>query len=247
MANDLTDFANNYKKQLEKGYKPADYSKQYTAIGNNLTAARDAQYEAQKQQLTAQKDQLDQEYRAQRSDAYVTAKKNALANNEALASHGLARDMYGKNSSGVSELSRANQDAALLKNINSLNVGQQQATADIDRSIADAGYEKNLAVEQDLADLRIQQLAAQQQEDQFARSYNLDTYNALVSQQTSAAANDIAMKELAEQQKQNAKANALAEIALYGMVKTDAAAAALGIEKGKKLTKKQLRALGVNV
>lgn len=247
MSNDLTDLTNNYKKKLEKGYKPTDYSKQYEAIGNNLTAARDAQFQAQKEQLTAQKDQLAQDGRTQRSEAYVAAKKNALLNNEALAARGLARDMYGANSSGVSELSRANQDAALLKNVNALNVSQQQAAADLDRSIVNAGYEKDLAVAQDLADLRQQQLSAQQQEDRFARSYNLDTYNALVSQQASAAANDLALQELAEQQKQNAKANALAEIALYGAVKTDAAAAALGIKKGTKLTKNQLKSLGVNV
>lgn len=247
MANDLSELTANYKKQLENGYTATDYSKKYDAIGQNLTTARNAQLEAQKEQLEAQKNTIAQNYRNDRNDAYVSAKKNALLNNEALSAYGLARDMYGEASSGASALSRANQDANLLKNINTLNVGEQQEKADIDAQIAAAVYENDLAVAEELADLKLQQLSAQQSENQYARSYNLDAYNALVNQAATEAANEISLQELAEQQKQNAYQNALSEIALYGEVKTDAAAAALGIAKGTKLTDNQLRALGVSI
>lgn len=247
MATSFDDVIANYQKKITDGYTPTDYSKQYEAIGNNLRSAYDAQFAAQKDQMTAQKQELGQDYRQQRSDAYVTAKKNALLNNEALAANGLARNAYGASTSGVSELNRANADAALLKNINALNVGQQREEAEIEKNIAAAQYQKDLDVATALAELGREQLSATQQEEQFGRSYDVDVYNALVSQNATQAANAQAAAELAETQKQNAYNNALSEIALYGYVKTDAAAAALGIAKGTKLTKNQLKALGVSV
>lgn len=245
MATSLDDVVKNYQKKITDGYTPTDYSKQYQAIGNNLQSAYDAQFAAQKEQLAAQKEQLGQEYRSQRSDAYVNAKKNALLNNEILAANGLAHSAHGANTSGVSEMNRVNADAALLKNINALNVAEQQGTTEIDRSILAAQYQKDLDVATALAELEREKLSAQQQEDQFGRGYNLDVYNALVSQNATQAQNAQAAAELAETRKQNAYNNALSEIALYGYVKTDAAAAALGLKKGTKLTKKQLKALGV--
>lgn len=319
MTNNLDDIVKGYQEKITQGYQPKDYSKQYEAIGNNLKSAYDSQFNAQKEQLNAQAEQLVNDYRQQRSGAFVTAKKNAQANNETLAAQGLARDAYGRVSSGTAEKIRTEQDAALMKNINALNVGQQKGITEIQKSIADAEHQKNLDLAEALSQLDQERLTTQQQEDQFGRNYDLSAYEALVSQQATqaeqalaqkeleekirqneianqlerdrfteqqrqnaagntlanaqfteqqkqnalanelarlefeelqkqnAAGNSLASAQLAEQMKQNAYNNALAEIALYGYVKTDAAAAALGLAKGTKLTKNQLKALGVSV
>ena len=209
MANELDDIVKGYQKKLADGYQPKDYSAQYEAIGYNLTSAYDAQFDAQKEQLNAQKGQLMKDYRQQKSDAYVTARQNALKNNEALAAHGLARDAYGNNSSGASEQSRVRQDAALLKNISALNTNQQRGISEIDKSIAEAEYQKNLALSAALSQLDKEKLTAQQQEDQFARTYEVNAFDVLASQQASQAEHELGLRELAEQQKQNEIANQL--------------------------------------
>lgn len=149
----------------------------YDAATQAYKEAMDAAYNQTKAQYMAQAEQLKGQYDTTRGQAYTNSRLNAIGNNEALASMGLAGNMYDAPQSGYSETSRIAENTAMRGSINEANLGERQARDTIASEIVKAGYTRDQSVAQYTADILVQKaqdqlqrdLAAQQLELQYAQ------------------------------------------------------------------------------
>lgn len=149
-------------------YSPGDISAGYnSAIAQRQAALQQSKALAQTQ-ANAQTEQLRQAYEQARKQVYVNSRLNAIGNNEALASLGLAGSAYESPQSGYSESSRVAQDVALRSDI-AETTRQEQAQIDaLAQAIIEQGITADMEYAQWLAEMQIEQanaIAAAQQQD----------------------------------------------------------------------------------
>lgn len=145
----------------------------YDAAKQAYKEAMDAAYNQTKAQYMAQAEQLKGQYDTTRGQAYTTSRLNAIGNNEALASMGLAGNMYEGPTSGYSETSRIAENTAMRGSINEANLAERQARDSIADAIIQAGYTRDQSVAQYTADLLVQQAQDQLQRDLAAQQLDL--------------------------------------------------------------------------
>lgn len=145
----------------------------YNAAQQAYKEAMDAAYNQTKAQLQSQAAGLKDQYDTTRGQAYTTSRLNAIGNNEALASMGLAGNMYEGPTSGYSETSRIAENTAMRGSINEANLAERQARDTIAQEIVKAGYTRDQSVAQYTADLLVQQAQDQLQRDLQAQQMEL--------------------------------------------------------------------------
>ena len=119
--------------------------------------------------VSQRKDDLSQYYDHLRRSAYTTARRGAVGSNEALASIGLAGNLYGAPTSGYSETSRIRQEVALQNQIAQYDVAEQQALnslVDLMRSAQAAKVQAQADIQTDYQN-KMAELAGQYQEYKF--------------------------------------------------------------------------------
>ena len=190
-------------------YNKTDYKKAYNDIYNEQKKAAEAEYKANINELTAQKDELKKAYDEKRANSYIQARLAAKGNEETAAANGLQRGT-GAATSGYTDVMRTAANNNIKSNINRLNVQEQRSADELSRQIIAAGYTKDANVARALADIKLKQLNSQQSENQYAASAEAD-------------------------QRNTRYANALNKAQLLGYVATDEDAAILGVKKGTRI------------
>ncbi len=190
-------------------YTKKDYTKDFNSISDQRKKAINAQYNATVNDYKNQQKDLAPQYDEKRSDAYVQARLNARSANEQAAAMGLQRGS-GAATSGYSDISRTAQNNALQRGINDLNIEQQKQHDELQRQIIEAGYTRDAEVANALADIQLQKLKTQQEENQYAATAEQNKNSAAYSQ-------------------------ALSRAQLLGYVASDADAKILGVKKGTRL------------
>lgn len=190
-------------------YTKKDYTKDFNSISDQRKKAINAQYNATVNDYKNQQKDLAPEYDEKRSDAYVQARLNARSANEQAAAMGLQRSS-GAATSGYSDISRTAQNNALQRGINDLNIEQQKQHDELQRQIIEAGYTRDAEVANALADIQLQKLKTQQEENQYAATAEQNKNSAAYSQ-------------------------ALSRAQLLGYVASEADAKILGVKKGTRL------------
>lgn len=209
------------KKNPYEFYTPIDYTQTYDAMAQARRDALDAAYNQQVNELNAQLPEIKNTYDAQRNQTYRNARATALGNNEGLAARGLAGNAYTAPVTGYSETSRIAETNALRNALNALNLQQQGQENTIGKEIRQAGYSRDAALAEALANIEQNRIAAQQAENQFGANYNLNVWRAQQEQEQAAA-------EMAYEKAMN-------ELQMFGRVMTKASANALGIPVGTTL------------
>lgn len=190
-------------------YKSVNVEKTYDDIYAQQKKANNKEYEKAKKNAEYEQEQIAREYDAEKADSYVKARLNAKNINEQMAAIGLQQGS-GKATSGYSDSQRAAYDNAWRTDVNALSVREQQERDEITQQLIAAGYDRDAANAEALANIRLQQAQAKTDEDRYTR-------------QTERAA------EQTEYQK------ALARAEILGYVKTKEDAKILGVPVGTKI------------
>lgn len=135
-------------------------SSSYQAARDAYDKALEAAYNQTKAEYLSQAEDLKKQYDANRGEAYVNARLNAIGNNEALAARGLSGNLYENPLSGYSETSRVQENTAMRNAINAATLEEQSARDKIADAIIQAGYARDQASAQFVADSMIQEVEA---------------------------------------------------------------------------------------
>lgn len=157
-------------------YKAYDYAKAYQEAEKQQRAALNAAYNKAAAEIDYQRGQLAPQYDAQRSNIYTTARLGAIGNNEALASRGLAGNLYNQPTTGYSEATRIRQDVAMQNALNAARLQEQQQIGALEQQRVAAGYDRDAALANYLGDAARQRAAAEAQERLNAYNTNLNKY-----------------------------------------------------------------------
>lgn len=115
--------------------------------------AQDAAYENAKVSNQAQAAKLSDQYNNTRSQVYTNARLNAIGNNEAYASMGLAGNMYSAAASGASETARTQENIGMRNGINEATRQEGGAKDDLARQLIEAGLTRDQNYANYLADI----------------------------------------------------------------------------------------------
>ncbi|OQB25862.1 MAG: hypothetical protein BWY11_00138 [Firmicutes bacterium ADurb.Bin182] len=140
----------------------------YDKAAANFKAALDSSYRQQELRLNEQAEELARRADEARSRGYVNARLEAIGNNEALASLGLAGSLYDEPRSGVSETSRIARDIGMRNDINAVTRMENELRNEIALQLSQAGLTRDYEYALKLADLEIaktnaERAAAQQE------------------------------------------------------------------------------------
>lgn len=224
------------------------YDDQYNAY----LQALNTQYAAQKAQYEAQLPQIKQAYDAQRGQTYTNARVTALGQNERLASMGLAGNAYSSPMSGYSETSRVSQTNALRNALNASTLQQTNAEQGVQNSILQAGYTRDAAAANALADVQARKASALQNQSQFdaqmamqqaAQQEAIRQYNEQMAyqQQLDAYNQQYQQEQNMYNQQQDAIARAYQELNAFGKIITQTSADALGVPIGTTYASMQVQ------
>ncbi|MBQ9709494.1 MAG: hypothetical protein IJV67_02610 [Clostridia bacterium] len=187
-----------------------NYRKLYTDTYNQTKTGIDADYKNTLNGINAEEEDLKQAYRQDKSDAYVQAKLNAKSTEERAAAQGLQRG-NGEATSGYTDIQRAADRNAMLRNINDLSAAEQGELDSLAMQRVQAKNDRNLQVGQAVNE----------------RETNIATAEAQREQTTAA-------READEQS--TAFTRALQRTQIFGYVATEEDAKILGIPKGTKVS-----------
>ncbi len=157
-------------------YKAYDYAKAYQEAEKQQRAALNAAYNKAAAEIDYQRGQLAPQYDAQRSNIYTTSRLGAIGNNEALASRGLAGNLYNQPTTGYSEATRIRQDVAMQNALNAARLQEQQQIGALEQQRVAAGYDRDAALANYLGEAARQRAAAEAQERLNAYNTNLNKY-----------------------------------------------------------------------
>ncbi|MGI6150782.1 MAG: LysM peptidoglycan-binding domain-containing protein [Christensenellales bacterium] len=143
-------------------YSPPDIGMQYAQAANSYRQALNSAYAREVTNLEARAKALSGAYEQIRKKAYANSRLSAIGNNEALASLGLAGNLYAQPLSGESESSRIRQDVSLRATLSEADRQEQAAKDAIAQKIVEAGYTRDAELAKWLAELTIAQAAAEQ-------------------------------------------------------------------------------------
>ena len=200
-----------------------------TVYNDALKALKDAYNAAiskNKEQESAQKEVIKDDYDAKRNNTYVNARLSAIGNNENLAANGLAGGLYNYAKSGVSETSRIAQDNTLRNNINNLSNSEQQDIDELSLEALLARYDADRELAKETADLLEQKAEDLIDDNQFAAQFDLNNYKAYLD--ALKLQNDIGLNALSSKTGRAAAE----EIKKYGKVVNADTAELLGVPIG---------------
>jgi len=163
---------------IAPSYSPPDLSAAFSRAADSYRQALDSAYAREIASLEAQAKALASAYEQVRRKAFSNARLSAVGSNEALASLGLAGNLYGEPRSGESESSRIRQDVALRESLAEADRQEQAAKDAIAQKIVEAGYTRDAELARWLAELTIAQAEAEQKAAKDAHDAALSQYKA---------------------------------------------------------------------
>lgn len=161
-ANPLTnqDVLQRYTDLLNQSYDPSGIISGYGSAAASMQSAVQRAKDLAKARADAQTEELKKAYEQVRKQIYVNSRLNAVGNNEALSSLGLASNLYDSPQSGYSESSRVAQNTALRSNIASATAQEQAQIDKLAQMIIEQGITADMEYAQWLAQMQIAQANA---------------------------------------------------------------------------------------
>ncbi len=153
-------YLNSKKPRWQNSGGDYNVSASYDKARNAYDDALNAAYEQTKGKYLTQAEDLKTQYDNVRGKVYTNSRLSAIGNNEALASMGLAGNIYDAPASGYSETSRVAENTAMRNSLNTTNLSEQKARDQVAQAIIDAGYAKDQASAQFAANSLLQEAQA---------------------------------------------------------------------------------------
>lgn len=154
------DVLQRYTDLLNQSYDPSGIISGYGSAAASMQSAVQRAKDLAKAQADAQTEELKKAYEQARKQIYVNSRLNAVGNNEALSSLGLASNLYDSPQSGYSESSRVAQNTALRSNIASATAQEQAQIDKLAQMIIEQGITADMEYAQWLAQMQIAQANA---------------------------------------------------------------------------------------